>query len=223
MNLEFESLKRQFNIPENVLLILGTYWLRKESTRVLQIPFIEPLYTSEIAILNDICMKSYKILTFFPFREIIEETKNYQSLNMTDKKIDNLIHLAKKRIANGVVTNSEYTRLLKWIRKFMDLNIRMFSDQITNFPIDNISALDKIYEVWIILEFIDFLKYNNIKVEPINEQRLNFEFKLPGCKTKLKFLYENQFKKERNQIWVGESYIKPDFCIMSNDNILVCF
>ena len=62
------------------------------------------------------------------------------------------------RIKEGSIKEYyEYSRLLKWIKKFRDLGIRMVSHTLTNFPLDTLSNLDTIYEAWIFFEITNLV------------------------------------------------------------------
>jgi hypothetical protein len=105
----------------------------------------------------------------------------------------------------------------------------MYSPNIINFPIDNISSLDTLYEVWIFFEIIDFINTNIAEtvLKPVKEKDEKkikyFEFKFPKTSKKsVEFHYERDFTFKDKEIWVGD-WIKPDFTIIVDGRILAVF
>ena len=227
--IEFKT-KRQykkFNVPENMLLILCAFWLENEATRLLRLDFLEPLNKSEIYILNTIAQKSKMILTFFPFKEVLDDVKDFFKFDINDLRIKDLEIISRKRLHEGIIKNKEYFKLLRWINRFKQLNIRMYSPNLINFPIDNTSSLDTLYEVWVFFEIIDFINTNiaETEIKPIRDEiKIKyFEFKFPkSSKGSVKFYYEKDFAFKDHEIWVGD-HIMPDFTIIKDGRILAVF
>lgn len=228
--IEFKTkrLYKKFSVPENMLLILCAFWLENEATRLLRLDFLEPLDKNEIYILNTIAQKSKKILMLFPFKEVLDDIKDYFRLQINDSRIKDLEILSRKRLQEGIIKNNEYYKLLKWIYKFKQLNIRMFSPNHINFPIDNISSLDTIYEVWIFFEIIDYVNKNVVNVKPKlgkdkkDEIKIEyFEFRFPKTtKKSVEFHYQPVFYRKDKEIWAGDE-ITPDFTVITGNKTVI--
>jgi hypothetical protein len=67
INFHTQQWSRDFVIAENIILLLPLHWLINESNRLLQLGYVEPLSQYEISTLNEIIIKSSKILRSFPF------------------------------------------------------------------------------------------------------------------------------------------------------------
>ena len=59
----------------NILLIICVKWLHRESSRILRMSFKTELSQYERNILEDIHKKSEIILSNFPFKEIVKESR----------------------------------------------------------------------------------------------------------------------------------------------------
>lgn len=222
-----KTLYKKFNVPENILLLLCAYWLGNEASRLLRLDFLEPLDKNEIYILNLVIQRSKRIITSFPFKEVLESVKEFIKLDINDKGIKNLEILSQRRLKEGIIKNNEYFKLLNWIDKYKQLNIRMFSSNNTNFPIDNISSLDTLYEVWIFLEILDYINTSistvitNFSKDEIKNKYFEFRFQ-ENKERSIEFHYEKEFTYKDKEIWIGDK-ITPDFTIISESKIVAVF
>ena len=82
---------------------------------------------------------------------------------------------AKERIEQGMVKNKNYEKLLSWIEEFRGLHIKNIGNTTpTKHILDSLKNIDTVYEAWIFMEFVSFLKAKNIPI--------NLEFgKNPKC------------------------------------------
>jgi len=88
------SIKRkEFVTPENILLVLCAEWLFRESSRLLQTKFKEPLSDYNRKLLSQISQKTKIILQDFPFKSILNESKRYWKLAFSDPRIIDLEQL----------------------------------------------------------------------------------------------------------------------------------
>ena len=85
----FDTLRllRDFNSPENILLMLASIWLSRESKRILALQFSEPLNQEELSMLNTIIRNIYELHKYFPFNKIVSESSKYANLSIKDKRI----------------------------------------------------------------------------------------------------------------------------------------
>ena len=212
--------KKVFETPENILLILCADWMYRESSRLLQIEFNEPLSNAKKNILHRILEKSKLILDTFPFHTVLNASKKFQNLSYEDPRIKNLEIQTEKRINQKIIRNKNYIKLLEWIDEFRELNIRRVSSTTpTKHILESIENLDTVYEAWIFLEFIEYLSEKNI---PINFQlgdHPNCQFEYDGII--VTFWYEKTFTKRGNHAWAVEH--RPDFVAMVNDEIIGIF
>ncbi|MBT4326301.1 MAG: hypothetical protein HOD60_05255, partial [Candidatus Nitrosopelagicus sp.] len=150
--------KSDFKTPENILLLVCAHWMNNETKKLLEINFIdEPLSKLSREILYDIFIKSKFILDEFPFRSILDASKKYFNLmyNPPSLEIKNLESDVKLRIDEGEIRNEHYEKLLAWIEKFRNLNIKLVDSRTpTRSILDSIENYDTIYEIWIFMEFV---------------------------------------------------------------------
>ena len=78
---------REFNTPENILLILAAFWIGRESRRLLTLHFVEPLNQDEISMLNAILNNIQEIEKSFPFVEVVKEARRFAKLSINDKRV----------------------------------------------------------------------------------------------------------------------------------------
>ena len=100
------------------------------------------------------------------------------------------------------------------------MNVRLISQNRTNFPLETLENLDTIYEAWIFFEIVDFFSRQGVlsKLE-IDIEPNFFEFQYEG--RQIKFLYEIKFMKGGGHAWAVESW--PDFTVMDGDTIIAVF
>lgn len=217
----FETLKwkKKFDVPENTLLLLSSFWLKADSKKLLHMEFNEPLDSTEKSILNYIISKTQNIFTYFPFPEVIQTALRHCFFSYNDKRILYLQQLAQDRLGDNS-NFSPYLELLEWIEKYKQLNIRMMSPNTTNYPLETLENLDTIYEAWIFFEFVDYFynKQSLLKLQ-IEEEPYYFDFLIENHL--LRFYYEKEFHKEGEHAWAVES--RPDFSIMENNRIIAIF
>jgi hypothetical protein len=217
---ETSKWKREFDVPENILLILPSFWLYHESKRLLNVQFAEPLNTREKSTLNLIAKKTQDIVFFLPFHELLQSVKRFSYLAYDDKRIKELEEITEHRVNRGIVRADVYQKLLLWIKEFRELNLRMMTSARTNFPLETIKNLDTIYEAWLFFELVDY--FSNIGILTALEIDLDpnyFEISLAGHR--IKFYHEMMFNKNDGHAWTVSS--NPDFVAMEGDNILGVF
>jgi hypothetical protein len=173
--------KREFNLPENILLLLPALWLNYKSKKLLNLEFVEPLTTEEDLVLNQIANKTQNIVQFFPFQSLLQSVKKYVNLPDDDKRIMELEQMTEFRINTGIIEANPYRKLLGWIKEFRELNLRMMTQTRTNFPMGTTENLDTIYEAWIFFELVDFFSGIKLLTKLDIESETNyFEVNLEG-------------------------------------------
>lgn len=141
--------RREFNLPENILLLLPALWLNHESKRLLNLEFVEPLTAEEKSVLNQIANRTQNMVLFFPFQSLLQSMMKYANFLNSDRRVVELERMTEFRINTGIVESNPYRKLLDWIKEFRELNLRMMTQMRTNFPMETIKNLDTIYEAWI--------------------------------------------------------------------------
>lgn len=219
--LSFSTLirKREFDTPENILLVLCAEWMYRESNRLLHTQFLEPLTDYKIQLLIEVSQKTKSILQHFPIVSVLNSSRKYWNLSYNDSRIKNLQNETRLRINQMLVHNRNYSLVLNWIENFRQLNMSTISEKTpSKHIIEPIENLDTIYEIWIFMEFIEFLY----------ERHLLIDFQLgenPHCKFEYEgivvtFWYEKGFAQGPNA-WI-QTY-KPDFTAMIGNDIIAIF
>jgi hypothetical protein len=216
--------KKNFVTPENILLILCAYWMLKESKKLLQFNFDEELSKSSKKILFDISKKSESILHTFPFNQVLEESKQFWNLlyDPPNVQIKQLELKTKERIEKGKIRNTNYAKLLKWIEKFRDLSIKTIDNKSsTRNILQSLENTDTIYEVWIFMEFVSYLKQRGVL--------RNFELgRYPKCEfigngNVVTFWFNKTFTLNQSPKFIWAKSHKPDFIAMMGNAVLGIF
>jgi hypothetical protein len=186
----------------------------------LRISFIEPLNDKEKSMLNYIISKTQKIVTFFPFPDVLLSATRFSSLLPVDKRVLQLEQLAEYRINQAPVHFTSYKSLIEWIKRYRRLNIKMITSFTANYPLETLENLDTIYEAWLFFEFVDFFSSEGFvsELETRQEPRY-FDFIINNHK--FRFYYEKKYLKGREHAWAVESH--PDFSIIENNRIVAVF
>ena len=214
--------KKKFVTPENILLVLCAYWMLKESKKLIEFNFDEELSETSKKILYDVSKKSELILHTFPFNQVLEESKQFWNLpyDPPNVKIKQLELNTKERIAQGKIRNSNYAELLNWIEKFRDLSIKTIDNKSsTRNILQSLENIDTIYEIWIFMEFVSYLKHRGVL--------RNFELgDAPKCEffhngDVVTFWYDKAFSKNDVEVWAKPH--TPDFIAMIDTDVLGVF
>ena len=214
--------QKVFETPENILLVLCARWMYKESDRLLKINFKDPLTISNKKILHDILEKTEFILKNFPFREVVINSKPFWNIpyNLPNLELKKIELNAQERIEQGMVKNKNYEKLLSWIEEFRGLHIKNIGNTTpTKHILDSLKNIDTVYEAWIFMEFVSFLKAKNIPI--------NLEFgKNPKCEftynqTVVTFWFGRSFPRGGGIVWAKPH--EPDYVAMMDDEVLGVF
>jgi hypothetical protein len=212
--------QREFETPENILLLLCAEWMHRESSRLLSMHFPEPLTDYKSNLLRGVQQRTEGILQYFPIASVLNESRKYWNLNYSDTRIVRLENETRRRITQKLVNNENYPLLLEWIEKFRELNMSSISESTpTRHIIEPIENMDTIYEIWIFMEF----------VESLYEKGSLLDFQL-GINSHCKFeyrdriitlWYEREFAAEGPNAWIQRH--RPDFTAMLGNEILAVF
>ena len=220
MNFVTTVSQKVFETPENILLVLCAEWMYRESNKLLQIEFAEPLTNYKKNLLRGISEKTKLILNHFPFTSVLNNSKKFWNLSYNDPRINEIEFQTKKRINQKLVRNQNYKKLLEWIEEFRELNIRRVSASTpTRHILESIENLDTVYEAWIFLEIVEYLHEKEILVNFQLGDHPNCEFEFNEVIVTL--WYEKTFTPRGTHAWAVQH--RPDFVAMINDEILAIF
>jgi hypothetical protein len=212
--------KREFDTPENILLLLCAEWMLRESNRLLKMKFLEPLGEYKISLLKMIIRRTQLILRDFPIVTVRISSRKYWNLSNSDSRITHLEREARLRINQRLIQNQNYSRLLNWIEEFRQLNLQSISEDMpTRHIIEPIDNIDTIYEIWFFMEFIEFLDEKGLRPDFELGEKPHCKFDFSGHVITL--WYEREFSEDGPFAWVRTH--KPDFTAMEGDTILAVF
>ena len=216
---------RKFDTPENIILVFCIYLIYRESKKILQTNLNELNENNLKNSLTNICDKSENLIKKFPFPKIIELSKKFWSMKISDKQIMLLMEQMNIRLKKGMIKNKIYGKMLDWIEEFEQLDLS-FADQenTTNYPLSSMKSLDTIYEAWIFFTIYDYLKKKNyhpfLKLSSNTDDGFNayFDFQING--KLVKFFYEKKYNK-REEVWIANQ--TPDMTVECDDQVLCIF
>jgi len=212
--------QKEFETPENILLVLCAEWMFRESNRLSQINFKEPLTDYKKSLLNSIVEKTKLILDSFPFTSVLNSSKKFWNLSYSDPRIKELEQKTRMRIRQRLVHNQNYGKLLEWMDDFRNLDISRVTDKTpTRHILDSIENIDSVYEAWIFLEFVEFLAEKGILVNFQLGDDPKCEFEYGGVIATL--WYERGFDSGGPYAWAVKSV--PDFTAMVDNEIIAIF
>ena len=218
---------RKFDTPENIILVFCIYLIYRESKKILQTNLNELNENNLKNSLTNICDKSENLIKKFPFPKIIELSKKFWSMKISDKQIMLLMAQMNIRLKKGMIKNKNYGKMLDWIEEFEQLDLS-FADQenTTNYPLSSIKSLDTIYEAWIFFTIYDYLKKKNYRPflklssnTKDDEFNAYFDFQING--KLVKFFYEKWYKKREENAWIASQ--TPDMTVECDDRVLYIF
>ncbi|MDH3203124.1 MAG: hypothetical protein OEL81_00395 [Nitrosopumilus sp.] len=224
LNFEMTTWSRDFSTPENILLFLSLNWLNKESTKIINTAFSEPLHSDEIQILQNVESSTNQLIRNFPYQAIIQSSKQFSKLLPKDNEISQLMEYVKFRAKHGDIRNKTYLELLEWIRKIKELSMEFLTGNPTRFHIDSLSDLDTVYEAWIFLELLDFCKFKKhldvtLTLGKVKNDPTFFEFVFDGHVIRMN--YEKQFQTDNKEAWILKH--TPDFSVFCDDILIGIF
>ena len=215
--------KSDFKTPENILLLVCAHWMNNETKKLFETNFIgEPLSKLSREILYDVFIKSKFVLDEFPFRSTLNVSKKYFNLmyNPPSLEIKNLESDVKKRIEEGEITNKNYEKLLSWIEKFRNLNIKLIDNNTpTRSILNSIKNYDTVYEIWIFMEFVDYLNNKGVLKSFTLKESPKCEFYHGD--DMITFWYNRDFPEDGGVVWAKRH--TPDFIAMIDDDVIGVF
>lgn len=200
-----------FETPENTVVVLSILRLRQDSHFLLNYDFSDRLTKEEQNVLNKIIDGCDHILKTTLLGDVIPAAARYVTLKFDDPQVLMLETQSRARLHGERQTNP-YMHLLLWVQKYRELNLRAISMNRTSFPVDRLENLDTMFEVWILLEFLDYLRSSEgagVKAATFPER---FEVSIHGAKFIL--FYEKPYHG-----WAAKAL--PDFSIEKDGELRV--
>ena len=200
--IEFQTTKwiRKFETPENILLVLYAFNIKNDCNKILSKKFVDSLNPDEIDKVQQIVEGTNRIITTFPFRDVLKTAKSI----------------------------SNYVDLIKWIDEYENLNIASIVTSKSKYQIKNLKDIDKLFELWIFLEFLNYLKYVKRKDVKIKHDGSEVHLSFKHKNKEIKFIWGKKFPKydenepeHENTAWVRTA--DPDFVVMCENRLLAVF
>ena len=216
------TFQKNFETPENILLILCVRWMLTESNYLLNVKFNEPLHDENKKLLHNISEKCMFMLDKFPFQNVLTSSKKLGTLsyNPPDPKIKEIEFDTKKRISDGKIKNTNYLKLLEWIEKFRDLRINNIDNKSpTRHILESLKNVDTVYEIWIFMEFVSYLRSKNLLINFELGSNPKCEFDHNGVAET--FWYARSFDPIEQIVWAKPH--DPDFIAMIGNDVLGVF
>ena len=116
----------------------------------------------------------------------------------------------KERIQGGILKNLQvYEKLNEWIYDYLNFNVQRYSASV-RYNMDRVENVNTMYEIWILLEIVSYLRRKGIILVPTVEE--SYEKGRPEIKN---------FKSDRITIFY-EQHIKAHTVTHLNPDFLVC-
>ena len=166
---------QEFETPENILSMVALFWLRNDSLKLMRNYNPTELSKRELSILNQIFTNSNIAIERTMLKRIEEQANQISGSGQKNKKVSELITQTKERVHQGLIRQKTYSELISWVEKYLNLNTERFAKDLTNFRLEKVEDVDKMYELWILFELVRYLdeKYI-IDFKPIIESRNQF-------------------------------------------------
>ncbi len=228
--IEFQTTNwiRKFETPENILLVLYAFNIKNDCNKILSKKFVDSLNPDEIDKVQQIVEGTNRIIATFPFRDVLKTAKSISNYERTSMHSQKIISQTKHRINSGKVRNKDYIDLIKWIDEYENLNIASIVTSKSKYQIKNLKDIDKLFELWIFLEFLNYLKYVKRKDVKIKHDGSEVHLSFKHKNKEIKFIWGKKFPKyeenepeHENTAWVRTA--DPDFVVMCENRLLAVF
>lgn len=222
IDFQIKTWNREFSTPENILLLLAAHWIKTDVQKILRLDLPEPLQLDEKKILFDLLESVNQLLVRFPFSDVINSLRKFAYERKNSEKIDSLLLETRKRIRDGLVRNPQYKGLVEWFLQYRELDFEVSVKNQKKYVIRNIEDIDSLYEIFIFLEFFNYLK-NIKKVNPILERYSSAKYKITfdiDSKT-IEFFHGKGYTISSEKAWALNA--TPDYSVELNDNVIAVF
>ena len=164
--------EKRFETPENILLTLTFIELENDVRNLLtKTELEEDLLELEKGLLKQMIYRCSRELGSFPLRQAKDKATRFL---LRSEDISSLESEVERRLEKSKRHNKPYRRLLEWRVKYRELD-KVLGEKRRNFNFVEVeNALDKLYEIWILLELVQHLKKNGVKTDFEIRGKMNF-------------------------------------------------
>ncbi len=210
---------KSFATTENLLLYLAVSWLHKDSIKLLYHHKTEYVSSDEKKKIWKIINATQRVLDSPLLSEIKKETGLIHSFTYPTNRIKSVLDSVENQIKLYKSWQSDYLKLTKWIRKYLDFNVNRYQNLI-NFSFEQLEDFDKMFELWVLFEMTAYLKQNfNAKIKPIIKKK-----KLKGFRFEINSHIFTLYHEKYYKVPIGKSglnlpgnQINPDYTIENNE------
>ena len=215
---------RSFNTPENRLLLIAIKSIHNDALQVYQYQKRESVDIEDKRKVWKIINVTQNILDSTPLHEIRETTKELKLSSIPKNKLKQLLNNVGKDLEKRRVRQAEYTKLLQWIRKYIDFNANRYEDAL-RFTLENNKDLDTMFELWCLFEFVNYIKLNfpGVKIKPEGDydrkkKSLKLEwFEITYSDQTFKIRYTTKLKAQLGKE-IEHPTLEPDYTIEYDGN-----
>ena len=155
--------------------------------------------------------------------EIKKESDIVKTFSRPTPKIKPTLALIEKTLKNSGNPQSSYLELITWMRQYLDFNVNRYHD-LTNFTFENLKDFDTMFELWILFEYINYLKKNfSVIVTPIILVNSLKGFQVEKDGKEFFVMYEKTYTVPIGKhpgLDNAKNYRKPDFTIEFGSNCI---
>ena len=202
----------KFENPENILTLASVLRLEQDASFLLKYNFVESITLEEQAILDKIIEGCNNILRTTIMQEIITMASKFSKINIDDSRIMLLENQVYSRLKGRCLDTDPYMNLLHWRQKYRELNLRLVSKNRTNFLFERRENLDKMFELWILFEFLDYLQTYEGAAVIVSQFPNHFQISIGP--TTIDFFYEKYYTG-----WAANA--NPDFSIEKDGELKI--
>ena len=222
LDFQIKTWQRQFDTPENTLLLLAAHWLKSDCTKILRNNLQDPLQSDEREILLNIVDTINQIISRFPFKDVQNSMRKFTHEKKNSEKINDLFYHVKKRISNNSIKNPQYGHLYSWVSKYVELDFEGNIQHKRKFIIKNIEDVDALYEVFIFLEFFNYLK--NVRktkciLQKYGRTKYKIIFEING--KQVEFFHGKEYSVGSKNAWALDA--TPDYSVEYKSQIIAVF
>ena len=208
--------KKSFSSHENLLLYLAINWLKSDAMHLLNFQKIDNMDPADKKKIWTIANNSQIVLDTPLFHEIKNGSDDLELFSKSRKKIKPILDLVEREIKRSQHHQNVYLSLIEWIRNYINFNTNRYQS-LANFTFENVKDFDTMFELWILFEYVTFLKkhYHFSCSVFLKNSRLG-GFQVEGRGQKFYIYYEKRY-----QVPIGnnpglnnsDNFRKPDFTI----------
>ena len=197
-----------YGTSENLILLLSINKLQNDAIYIKSQNFIEPLSKNEVDVLNNIIRRCSVVIKEPIIQSIYHLGVKLFSLELNNELIKILEKDFKYRLINKDISNLNYNKLFIWFKKYSNYNLRNITPRLNNYIITKRENLDSMFELYILLELINYLE--DKENANVRQMAFNKGFIIEISGKEFHIYYEKEYKKKEYG-WALNS--EPDFSI----------